>query len=185
MSSPVVLVDKNNKALGTAEKLRTHAEGWRHRALSAFVFDKAGRLLVQRRAAGKYHSGGLWSNTCCSHPHPGEAPKAAAQRRLEEEMGFTCALTPAFHFTYQAQVGPSLTEHEYDHVFVGVVDEASVRPDETEVADWTWIRPSALRTDVTAHPERYTVWFRRLLDRALAEAPPATTSHTSTSPSSS
>lgn len=171
MSSSVVLVDENDEALGTAEKLRAHTEGWRHRALSAFVFDEAGRLLLQKRAAGKYHSGGLWSNTCCSHPRPDEPPKAAARRRLHEEMGFTCALTPVFHFTYQAPVGSDLTEHEYDHVFVGVADEAPVQPNAAEVADWAWMHPTSLQADVAAHPDRYTVWFRRLLDRALAEAP--------------
>ncbi len=171
MSSPVVLVDEKNEAVGTAEKLRAHTEGWCHRALSAFIFDEAGRLLLQQRAAGKYHSGGLWSNTCCSHPRPDEPPRAAARRRLHEEMGFTCTLTPAFHFTYQAPVGPDLIEHEYDHVFVGVADEMTVQPNAAEVADWTWMSPASLRADVAAHPDRYTVWFRRLLDRALAEAP--------------
>jgi isopentenyl-diphosphate delta-isomerase len=173
MSAPVVLVDEDDSALGTAEKLRAHTEGWLHRALSVFVFDETGRLLLQRRAPDKYHSGGLWSNTCCSHPYPDESPKAAARRRLHEEMGFSCSLTPAFHFTYRAPVGGQLTEHEYDHVFVGVADEVAVQPNPAEVSDWTWVAPAALRDDVAAHPDRYTVWFRRLLDRALAENPSA------------
>lgn len=176
MSCPVVLVDEKNEAVGAAEKIRAHTQGWRHRALSAFVFDETGRLLLQQRAAGKYHSGGLWSNTCCTHPRPHETPEDAAQRRLQEEMGFTCALTPAFHFTYRAPVGPDLTEHEYDHVFVGVADGVTVQPNAAEVADWAWMDPTSLRADVAAHPERYTVWFRRLLDRALGEAPPTNTS---------
>ncbi len=171
MSSRIVLVNEDNEALGTAEKLRAHTEGWLHRALSVFVFDEAGRLLLQQRADGKYHSGGLWSNTCCSHPFPNESPKIAARRRLHEEMGFSCSLTPAFHFTYRAPVGVRLTEHEYDHVFVGVVDEAAIQPDASEVADWTWTSPASLRADVATHPDRYTVWFRRLLDRALQETP--------------
>jgi isopentenyl-diphosphate delta-isomerase len=173
MSTHVVLVNEADAAQGTAEKLRAHTEGWLHRALSVFVFDPEGRLLLQRRADGKYHSGGLWSNTCCSHPYPDESPLAGARRRLQEEMGFSCALTPAFHFTYRASVGSSLVEHEYDHVFVGLADDIDVRPNPDEVSDWTWMAPSALRADVTARPDRYTVWFRRLLDRALAHTPTA------------
>jgi isopentenyl-diphosphate delta-isomerase len=173
MSTHVVLVNEAGAAQGTTEKLRAHTEGWLHRALSVFVFDREGRLLLQRRAADKYHSGGLWSNTCCSHPYPDEAPRAAARRRLQEEMGFSCSITPAFHFTYRAPVGPTLTEHEYDHVFVGVADGLDVQPNPDEVADWAWMAPSVLRADVAAHPDRYTVWFRRLLDRALAKGPSA------------
>jgi len=176
MSSRVVLVDENDHVQGTADKLQAHAEGWLHRALSVFVFDRHGRLLLQRRAANKYHSGGLWSNTCCSHPHPGESPQAAAERRLQEEMGFSCPLTPAFHFTYRAAVDENLTEHEYDHVFLGTVDEVAVRPNADEVADWAWMDPAALRADVAATPDRYTVWFRRLLEPILSEAPHAPTS---------
>ena len=183
MSAHVVLVNSSDEAQGTAEKLRAHTEGWLHRALSVFVFDDAGRLLLQQRNPDKYHSGGLWSNTCCSHPYPDEPPLAAARRRLHEEMGFSCPLTPAFHFTYQAPVGPSLTEHEYDHVFVGTVGEVNIRPDPDEVTDWTWVSPSALREDINSHPDRYTVWFRRLLDRALNEAPAVAPSEPASSPS--
>lgn len=170
MSSHVVLVDKDDRPLGTAEKLRAHREGLLHRALSVFIFDGTGRLLIQKRAERKYHSGGLWSNTCCSHPHPDESPDTAAQRRLHEEMGFFCELTPAFHFTYRAPVGTDLTEHEYDHVFVGYVDEATIRPDPNEVAEWAWVSPSSLQKMVATHPEQYTVWFRHLLDRVLSTA---------------
>lgn len=165
--SHVVLVDNNDQARGTAEKRRAHLEGWLHRALSVFVFDEAGRLLVQQRAHEKYHSGGQWSNTCCSHPYPGETPMAAAKRRLSEEMGFSCSLTPAFSFTYRASVGPSLIEHEYDHVFIGVADDVVPEPNPAEVADWTWIPPSTLQNDIIANPDRYTIWFRRILNRTL------------------
>ena len=171
MSSRVVLVDEDDQVRGTADKLRAHTDGLLHRALSVFVFDSGGRLLLQRRAPEKYHSGGLWSNTCCSHPRPGESPRAAARRRLREEMGFSCAVTPLFPFTYRASVGDGLTEHEYDHVFGGVVDEVSVRPNPDEVADWAWVDAPALRADVVATPARYTAWFRRLLDPVLADRP--------------
>lgn len=171
MPAPVVLVDENDHPLGTAEKRRAHAEGWLHRAISVFVFDMAGRLLLQKRSSAKYHSGGLWSNTCCSHPHPEEQPHQAATRRLDEEMGFTCDLTSALSFTYRAPVGPRLIEHEYDHVFVGVVDHVTVKPNPDEVEDWSWVPVSDLRADVAAHPDRYTVWFRRLLDPVLKKDP--------------
>jgi len=171
MSTHVVLVDEDDQPVGTVEKLQAHTEGRLHRALSVFVFDDDGRLLLQQRSAGKYHSGGLWSNTCCSHPYPDEPPTAAARRRLREEMGFACTLTPAFHFTYRAPVGNGLTEHEYDHIFVGRVSTANIQPDPDEVADWAWMSPSALQADLDASPDRYTVWFRRLLAPVLAEAP--------------
>lgn len=167
MSSHVVLVNKDDHPLGTAEKLRAHTEGWLHRAVSVFIFDEDGRLLIQQRAKEKYHSGGLWSNTCCSHPYPGETPVTAAGRRLHEEMGFSCNLTPAFHFTYWAPVGTGLTEHEYDHVFVGRVDDVAINPDPTEVAEWAWVSPTSLQKMVATHPEQYTVWFRRLLNPVL------------------
>jgi isopentenyl-diphosphate delta-isomerase len=170
MSTRVVLVNDDGQPTGTADKLQAHTEGWLHRALSVFVFDAEGRLLLQQRNPDKYHSGGLWSNTCCSHPHPDESPDAAARRRLREEMGFACALTPLFHFTYRAPVGDGLTEHEYDHVFVGHVTTADIRPDPDEVTDWAWIAPSALRADVDTSPHRYTVWFQRLLDPVLVDA---------------
>jgi isopentenyl-diphosphate delta-isomerase len=169
MSTHVVLVDEDDQPIGTVEKLQAHAQGRLHRALSVFVFDDAGRLLLQQRSRTKYHSGGLWSNTCCSHPYPDESPATAARRRLDEEMGFTCELTPAFHFTYCASVGDGLTEHEYDHVFWGRVSAADVHPDPDEVADWAWMPPSALRTDIRAAPQQYTVWFRRLLSPVLAD----------------
>ena len=174
MSPHVVLVDEDDRPQGTAEKLRAHTEGWMHRAFSVFVFDPAGRLLIQQRAPGKYHSGGLWSNTCCSHPGPDESPAEAAQRRLYEEMGFSCAVTRAFSSTYRTPVGPRLTEHEYDHVFVATVDSVQVQPNPDEVADWQWTAPTTLRQNIRAHPDRYTPWFRLLLERALTDAPTST-----------
>ena len=170
MSDAVVLVDTTDRPQGTADKLKAHAEGWLHRAFSVFVFDRQGRLLLQRRAPDKYHSGGLWSNTCCSHPRAEEPPATAAQRRLREEMGFSCPVTAAFQRTYRAPVGNGLVEHELDHVFIGTVRNATIRANSNEVAEWAWAAPAALQTDVAAHPERYTPWFRLLLDDTLAAA---------------
>lgn len=173
MSHPVVLVNEDDRPLGTADKLRAHAEGWLHRAFSIFLFDPDGRLLLQKRTGEKYHSGGLWSNTCCSHPRPGESPIDGAQRRLPEELGFTASLTPAFQDRYDLSVGNDLVEHEHNHVFVGTVDSPRVRPHDDEVADWTWVHPSTLRDDIAARPHRYTTWFRHLLDPALTAGPSA------------
>lgn len=172
-ASSVVLVDANDRPLGTANKLEAHTEGWLHRAFSVFVFDADDRLLLQQRHADKYHSGGLWSNTCCSHPRPGESLSDATQRRLQEEMGFTCTLDRVFGFTYRADVGSDLQEHEFDHVFVGRTHRRpQVTPHPDEVSDWQWVDPSALCDDIEAHPERYTVWFRLVLHRALDAALP-------------
>jgi isopentenyl-diphosphate delta-isomerase len=170
MSDLIVLVNEDDQFLGTAEKYKAHAEGWLHRAFSIFLFDPSGRLLLQQRTEDKYHSGGLWSNTCCSHPRPDEPPLEAAHRRLPEELGFDASVTPAFKKTYDLPVGNGLVEHEHNHVFVGTVDSPTVRPCAEEVADWKWVAPSALREDVNARPDRYTAWFRLLLDPALDAA---------------
>jgi isopentenyl-diphosphate delta-isomerase len=164
MAERVVLVDENDAEVGTEEKLRAHLDGRLHRALSVFVADSAGRLLLQRRAAGKYHSGGQWTNTCCSHPRPGEPVDAAARRRLAEEMGMECELLPAFRFVYRADVGGGLTEAEYDHVFVGRFDgEPSPNPD--EVDGWRWASLRELAAELAAEPERFTPWFRIVMGR--------------------
>jgi isopentenyl-diphosphate Delta-isomerase len=131
-----------------------------------FVFDGAGRLLLQRRARGKYHSAGLWSNTCCGHPRPGEDTATAAARRLHEEMGFTCALASAGAFTYRAPLG-ELTEHEVDHVFTGRF-EGTPQPDAQEVAAWRWVDATALAAELPARPERYSAWLAAALELARA-----------------
>lgn len=172
MTERVVLVDASDRPQGTAEKLEAHVEGWLHRAFSVFVFDADGHLLLQQRHPDKYHSGGLWSNTCCSHPRPGESVADAAQRRLHEEMGFSCPLEHAFGFTYEARVSDDLTEHEYDHVFIGRIDpRPDVQPHPEEVSDWRWCSMSDLRAQVNEDPDAYTVWFRRILDRARTAMP--------------
>jgi isopentenyl-diphosphate delta-isomerase len=163
MSEQVILVDEHDRAVGAAEKLAAHAAGRLHRAFSIFVFNPAGRLLLQRRAKAKYHSGGLWSNTCCGHPRPEEETAAAARRRLREEMNFDCELRAAFEFVYRAEFENELIEHEYDHVFVGEFDGAFFA-DESEVEDWKWVTPGELRRDVRERPEQYTYWLRAALE---------------------
>jgi isopentenyl-diphosphate delta-isomerase len=159
----VILVDEQDRELGAAEKLAAHVAGRLHRAFSIFVFNSAGQLLLQRRAKAKYHSGGLWSNTCCGHPRPGEATPDAARRRLREEMNFDCELRAAFEFLYRAEFANELIEHEYDHVFVGEFDGAFVA-EASEVEDWKWTTPDELRRDMRARPNDYTYWLRAALE---------------------
>src|SRR5215468_430433 len=113
----VILVNELDEEIGTMEKLSAHEQGVLHRAISVFIFNEKGEMLLQQRASRKYHSGGLWTNACCSHPHPGEATHAAALRRLKEEMGFETSLKKAFDFVYKTSFDNGLTEHEFDHVF--------------------------------------------------------------------
>lgn len=168
----VILVDAADRVVGRAEKLAAHAAGLLHRAFSVFVFDSAGRMLLQQRARAKYHSGGLWSNACCSHPRPGEDTEAAAHRRLAEEMGFDCALERVHGFVYRAEVGNGLVEHEYDHVYVGRCD-ALPRCDPREVDAWRWIEPRSLARAVARRPELFTYWFRRCLAEAALPTSPS------------
>ncbi len=155
----VILVDELDREIGFAEKLAAHREGALHRAFSVFVFDAQGRLLLQRRAAGKYHSGGLWSNTACGHPRPGEETVSAARRRLREEMRVESELREAFGFVYRADVGGALVEHEFDHVLVGY-HAGDPAPDEAEVEAWKWIALDDLRGELAREPEAYSVWLR-------------------------
>ena len=155
----VILVDADDRPLGTMGKLEAHRQGLRHRAISVIVRDRDNRLLLQQRAAGKYHSGGLWTNTCCSHPRPGEATHDAALRRLAEEMGFSCPLTHLFTAHYRASVSDELIEDEVVHVFGGRFD-GTPDPDPHEVAAWRWISPDELAGDIDHQPQNYTVWFR-------------------------
>jgi isopentenyl-diphosphate delta-isomerase len=161
MSEHVILVDWKDRPVGTAEKLAAHRAGHLHRAFSVFVLD-GDELLLQRRAEDKYHSGGLWTNACCSHPRPGEDVEAAAHRRLVEEMGFDCPLEPAGRILYHAQVGGGLVEHEYDHLFVGRW-EGAPDPDPREVGDWRWVPMDEVRHRVTLAPHAFTYWFRAAL----------------------
>lgn len=169
----VILVDANDVQIGTAEKLAAHASAQLHRAFSIFIFDSAGNVLLQRRADSKYHSAGLWSNACCSHPRPHEPMTSATVRRLREEMGFECKLRHAFAFVYRADVGNGLIEHEYDHVFIGGSDIVP-RPDPLEVSDWKIVTAKDLTADLERRPEDYTFWLRvawgELLTRGLVRA---------------
>jgi isopentenyl-diphosphate Delta-isomerase len=163
----VVLVDEQDREIGTEEKLRAHREGRLHRAVSVFVFNSRGEMLLQRRAREKYHSGGLWSNACCSHPRPGESAADAAARRLTEELGLTASLEPAFSFIYRAELDAGLVEHELDHVFVARTDEDPI-PWPEEVEEWRWIDLDTLAVELADYPGRFTAWFPLALQRILA-----------------
>ena len=161
----VVLVDENGRdlvnpdgSIRTAGKNETHKRGLRHRAVSVFIFNNDGKVLLQKRAAEKYHSGGLWSNTCCSHPYPGELPSDTAKRRLWEEMKISCPLQEVFQFLYRAEVGGGIVEHEYDHVFVGR-HEGPPTPDPAEASDWKWMDCNELVAALHDEADRYTYWL--------------------------
>lgn len=168
MQEHVILVDRLGREIGTEEKLKAHREGKLHRAFSVFVFNTSGELLLQKRSETKYHSGGLWTNTCCSHPRLGESHYCGARRRLNEEMGFDCELTELFSFIYHAKLENSLFEHELDSVFVGRYDGQPV-PNPDEVDDWKWMDIEELKRDVEENPERYTYWFRLILNRVVKQ----------------
>jgi isopentenyl-diphosphate delta-isomerase len=163
-SDPVILVDADDVEIGTMGKLDAHRQGLRHRAISALVKNAKGDFLLQRRNPAKYHSGGLWTNACCSHPLPGEPAADAARRRLRQEMGVTCALQPLFVFAYDTPVPGGLIENEVVHVFGGSHD-GPVKPDPAEVSEYKWISLPALTSDVAARPDAYTAWFRQYLDK--------------------
>ncbi len=162
----VILVDENDKVIGSEEKMKTHREGKLHRAFSIFVFNSKGETLLQKRAKIKYHSGGLWSNACCSHPRPGENLEDAVHRRLKEEMGFDCDLQKVFHFVYKTNLDNNLTEHEFDHVFIGHYD-GGVEINPNEVEDFKWINIDALKESMEKHPENYTEWFKIAFSEVL------------------
>lgn len=154
----VVVVDEADRPVAVLPKLEAHRAGALHRAVSVFITDGGGRVLLQQRAAAKYHSPGLWTNTACGHPRPEEEPVDAAARRLADEMGVRCALMPAGIFHYRAELPNGLVEHEIDHVFVGRWRGRPI-PDPAEVEAWRWMPLETLRADAEARPEAYTAWF--------------------------
>lgn len=162
----VILVDKNDHQIGVMEKLEAHEKGLLHRAFSVFIFNNQGQLMIHQRALSKYHSPGLWTNTCCSHQQIGETCLEAAQRRLNEEMGFDCEMEEIFQFIYRAEFSNGLIEHEYDHVFIGHFNKLpNINPD--EVNAWKWISPKELDADLRANPNSYTEWFKLSWQRVL------------------
>ncbi len=169
----LILVDSADHEIGTAEKLDAHVRGVLHRAFSIIIWDSKGRMLLQQRDAGKYHSGGLWTNTCCGHPRPQEATSAAALRRLQEEMGFTCELTPLGTISYRAEFANGLIEHELVHVFRGLFD-GNVVPNPAEAQAYQWATLEDIRAAIAKAPEDYSVWFRQYVaaEWPTALAPP-------------
>jgi isopentenyl-diphosphate delta-isomerase len=161
-----MIVDRNGQTRGTMDKMAAHRCGTLHRAFSVFIFNSKGELLLQQRAFDKYHSGGLWTNTCCSHPRLGEKTLDAAHRRLQEEMGIDCEMTELFQFSYRHEFENGLIENEYDHVFMGISDDIPV-PNTDEVAGLKYIEPDLLLTDLVEKPENYTAWFKICLEKVL------------------
>ncbi|MGY3212916.1 isopentenyl-diphosphate Delta-isomerase [Mucilaginibacter sp. HD30] len=155
----VILVDDNDIEVGVMEKMEAHLTGTMHRAISVFVFNDKGDYLLQQRAQHKYHSAGKWSNTCCSHPRPGEDLLDAAHRRLKEEMGLDCNLAFWFSFKYTAELDHGLVENEYDHVFMGISNDLP-SPDPTEVSSFRYVNRADLEEDLIRNPENYSEWFK-------------------------
>ena len=162
----VILVDEQDNELGLMEKMQAHKEGKLHRALSIFIFNSKKQLLLQKRASNKYHSANLWTNTCCSHPRKNETVTAAANRRLQEEMGMDCELTELFQFSYRHEFENGLIENEYDHVLMGISDELPM-PNPVEVGGFRYIDPDVLILELFEQPDQYTAWFKLCLEQVL------------------
>jgi isopentenyl-diphosphate delta-isomerase len=161
----VILVDANDNAVGTMEKLEAHERGELHRAFSILLYNKKGEMLLQKRAQSKYHSGGLWTNACCSHPVPGERIEETTQRRLQEEMGIHVPLSYSHKFIYKTSLERNLTEHELDHVFIGMFDGVP-SINKNEVEDWKYASVYWLKDDVIKNPDNYTYWFKLLISQS-------------------
>ncbi|MDX1470586.1 MAG: isopentenyl-diphosphate Delta-isomerase [Flavobacteriaceae bacterium] len=160
----VILVNENDEQIGLMGKTEAHEKALLHRAFSVFIFNADNQLMLQKRAEHKYHSPGLWTNTCCSHQREGETNIEAGKRRLMEEMGFVTELEETISFIYKAPFDNGLTEHEYDYILVGnYEDEPNPNPD--EVSDYRWMELAAVKQDIQEHPERYTVWFRIIFEK--------------------
>ncbi len=164
LKEKVILVDENDNELGLMEKMEAHKKGLLHRAFSVFVFNSKNELMLQQRSDNKYHSGGLWTNTCCSHPRAGETLEAAVQRRMMEEMGFSCEFSYQFSFIYKAQLDNNLTEHELDHVFFGFYDGLP-HLNKDEAKAWKYASIETIKRDILENPQNYTAWFKIIFNR--------------------
>ena len=156
----VILVDENDVAIGRMEKMEVHRKALLHRAFSVFIFNNKGEMLLQKRSAKKYHSACLWTNACCSHPQPDQDTISAANIRLIEEMGFTTPITKAFDFIYKTPFDNGLTEHEFDHVYIGTYNNTSIVPNKEEVSDYCYKTLEEIDQSVQSHPQKYTEWFK-------------------------
>ena len=165
----VILVDKDDKIIGTEEKIKAHKNGGKlHRAFSIFIFNNQNELLIQRRSFNKYHSGGLWSNSCCSHPSLGVKIIVSAEKRLKQELGFVCKLKRLFKFKYEVHFENGLTEKEIDYVFVGICNKnIDINPNPKEVNEWRWISYNKLKKNMEVNNEKYTHWFKLSLDKVI------------------
>lgn len=159
MEEQVILVNESDEPIGTMGKVEAHEKPVLHRAFSIFIFNSEGHMMLQKRAADKYHSAGLWTNTCCSHPRPGEDTIMAAARRLQEEMGFSVSLEKIFDFVYKASFENGLHEYEFDHVFAGRYHQEEVTPDPDEVSDYCFMSMEEIASSLNLNPEKYTAWF--------------------------
>lgn len=165
----VILVDELDNTIGTMEKIEAHQKGILHRAFSVLLFNSKGEILLQKRAIAKYHSGGLWTNTCCSHPLPAESMQEATRRKLIQEMGIDMIPEFAYKFIYKTNLDNNLIEHEYDHVFIGTYDGDPIINNE-EVEDWKFTDLPTLRTDIKENPEAYTFWFKLIVNHPQLNA---------------
>jgi isopentenyl-diphosphate delta-isomerase len=156
----VILVNELDQQTGTMEKMEAHRKALLHRAFSVFIFNPKGEMLLQQRSMAKYHSPGLWTNSCCSHPRPGEEIEAAARRRLKEEMGFETPLEKVFDFIYKTEFENGLTEYEFDHVYTGTYAGSDFNPDKQEVTDYCFRSMEDIERDLGSCPEKYSSWFR-------------------------
>ena len=159
----VILVDPDDNETGIMEKMEAHRKALLHRAISVFICNTKGEWLIHRRANDKYHSSGLWTNACCTHPYPKETNREAANRRLMEEMGMQCTLNELFSFKYKEKLDNELTEHEYDHVFLGITDENPIINTD-EVMDWKYITYNHLKEDIEINASMYTAWFKKIVE---------------------
>ena len=164
MKEKVILVNEKDEQIGLMEKIEAHEKALLHRAFSVFVYNKKGEMMLQQRALGKYHSPGLWTNTCCSHQRENESNIEAGKRRLMEEMGFTTDLEETISFIYKAPFENGLSEHEFDYILVGNFED-DPKPNPDEVADWKWMHPEEVKKDLEENPDNYTAWFKIIFDK--------------------